>query len=112
MRISCAQEIRITHYLSPAIPCAFRRPVFVEAAVEVEAFEDEFYGGCYGGGVALGVQLVHGVAHPFEVGCLVDVLHGGHGVGYVEGEAVVEASHHIIELTHGEAAVPGGQHGP
>src|SRR5207249_7557554 len=38
-----------------------------------------------------------------------DVFHGGHGVGHVEGEAVVEAGDNVVELAHGEAPVPGGE---
>src|SRR5574337_2197497 len=78
--------------------------LFVEAAIQVQTFENKLDGRRNTGRIPTSMQLINGFAQPANFGKLVDVLHRGHVVAHLHAQAALETRHQLVELTGFEVA--------
>src|SRR5579884_2313399 len=72
--------------------------LFVEAAIQVQTFENKLDGRRNTGRISTSVELINSFTQTAHFGKLVDVLHRGHIVAYLHAQAALETSHQLVEL--------------
>src|SRR5579884_170271 len=72
--------------------------LFVEAAIQVQTFENKLDGRRNTGRISTSMKLINSFAQTAHSGKLVDVLHRGHIVAYLHAQPALETGHQLVEL--------------